>query len=187
MSWPSDPRPESPPQLTCAQVDGLIEPWIDDELPATKAARVAGHCAACAACHDEADRARALRASLRRLPELQPPARVMAEVRLAALTDRHHPQPGSRHRAKIAAAAIAAAGLLAVWAGLDARHRAIDRAGQQARYALAVVAEAQSRTTRTLRDEVEAGLAAAPHKDRLTRILRDLSEAGPDEINIHGG
>jgi anti-sigma factor (TIGR02949 family) len=93
--------------LSCDPV--LVTGFVDGELPADQAAKIAVHLETCSVCRAQADAERELRARLRRLPSAEAPAALESRVRRAA---RRRPLAA---RAVTWALPIAAMLLLAVW------------------------------------------------------------------------
>ncbi|HET7294849.1 MAG TPA: zf-HC2 domain-containing protein, partial [Vicinamibacteria bacterium] len=86
-----------------------ITGWVDGELGPEDRARVDEHLRSCAACREQAEEEKALRARLRALPDVEPPAAV--ERRLRARLRRARPSP-SRVLLPVAATLVA----VALWA-----------------------------------------------------------------------
>ena len=139
----------------CNWVGERLEPWIDGEVPAPDATRVADHLAECAACRGEMTRARRVATGLRALPRLDSPVEVMEGV--AARVQRARRLRRARRWIAAAAVVIAAAGL-----GLYRQHQGqrarVEEATVAARYALAVV----GRASRTAGRQVSERFAVRP-------------------------
>ena len=50
--------------MTCKQIINIIEPYLDDDLPAAQREVIESHLAFCSDCHSELERARRARAQL---------------------------------------------------------------------------------------------------------------------------
>jgi anti-sigma factor RsiW len=66
--------------MTCHDAAGLIDPYMDGELDAAHAARVAAHVETCATCRRRLDEREGLRRLLRGLPHYDAPPRVRLAV-----------------------------------------------------------------------------------------------------------
>lgn len=89
--------------------DERLSAFLDDELTEDEALAVTRHLAGCNGCLDELENLRAARSALRGLPAVAPPPVLFREVEAAAAM----PAAGGRSRLRIAAAALAATGLVA--------------------------------------------------------------------------
>jgi hypothetical protein len=69
--------------LSCAVVVDLLEEWIDGDLVGPDAVAIEAHLEGCASCSEERLLAERVRDSLRSLPELDAPPRVLDAVRSA--------------------------------------------------------------------------------------------------------
>lgn len=168
--------PRSIDLTTCDDILDRLEEHVDGELTAAEAQRVERHLRRCSACAAELTLARRIRAELRALPGPEPAAERPAT---SAWTRRGGSWTG-RHRWQLAAAAglvlVALAGVLSldrppVEAPVQvARHELpyvvsdadLARAEQEARYALARVAE----ITRRARADLDQSFDALPGQER---------------------
>ena len=82
--------------LTCTEVQDILEVYLDDELDADTYASVASHIGSCVACQDEVRFARAVSGALHELPKPDPPFEIFDAV---AAHVRAHPnrEPSWRH------------------------------------------------------------------------------------------
>jgi anti-sigma factor RsiW len=158
------------PAMTCAEIEGLLEPFVDDELEAAEAAALRSHLAECPACSAELALAERIRTGLRTLPELDPSPSILERVRAQAAAESakvvplvrpFRPARAVRRWVIPAAVAAALAGLLATTLLLRFQRPApspttaeVQAAEQQARYALAYIGRATRQASLTLRDDV---------------------------------
>ena len=176
--------------LDCETAVEVLEAYLDGDLAAPRAAAVEAHLEACDRCAAELELAAEVRSGLRALPELDAPEAVVNRVlRQTVLreTDGSHPFGHRRRRrpwGRPAWAALAAAAFAAVVVGLgfwpapspppeDAAADAAEvaRATEEARYALAYVAQVSRRTGLKLRQDLLPEHLVDPSARSLTRIL----------------
>src|SRR5262245_43420469 len=100
--------------MRCHDAAGLIDPYMDGELDAAEAARVASHLEDCASCRRQLDERESLRQLLRGLPYYDAPPRVQAAASRAA---------ASLYTRRRAQAWLAAAATIIVAAGSVAGFR----------------------------------------------------------------
>jgi len=177
MTWQS----ETP---TCSEVLDILEAYLDGDLEPNPVARIEAHLRDCPACAHEHREALRIRDELRALPELDPPPRVMATALQAADRGRDTgpelqaaPPLSRRSWLGLAAAAVLAVaiGTVAVRTrpapetGVDPA--AVARATDQARYALALVADAGRRATVDVRERVAGQRIVSPAVTSLNRAL----------------
>lgn len=65
----------------CRDVRAVLSAYLDDDLDAVALGEIRAHLESCAACHRELDLLRLTVGALRRLPDLPPPAGILAGVR----------------------------------------------------------------------------------------------------------
>jgi anti-sigma factor RsiW len=109
---PADPH--------CRAVWERLEELVDGELLSAEAAPLEEHLARCALCSAELRRASLLVSELRALPELEPPAAVLAQVRRRT---RQGSAPPRRNVPRFAAAVAATVALLLAGYGWWIAHR----------------------------------------------------------------
>ena len=82
--------------LTCTEVQDILEAYLDDELDADTYASVASHIGSCVTCQDEVRFAQAVSGALHELPKPDPPSEIFDAV---AAHVRAHPntEPSWRH------------------------------------------------------------------------------------------
>jgi hypothetical protein len=119
---------------TCRDVRADISAYLDDDLDPVLTGEVRAHLAACAACRSELDQLRLTVGALRRLPELPPPAAILAGVRT-----RLRPEPWYRRlpdgRRWPPGVPVGALATLLVVIGISlfqTRHPGIERLAEQA-------------------------------------------------------
>ena len=150
-------------RITCARVQVLIEPYLDGDLTAARAARFESHLSACSGCHDELAAARTIRDALRALPHYACPETVTARVLQSAASQPRgawsrlreawrEVMGGSVWRPAMAATGVAAVLLLVTLLSQQPRHNGytaeeLARAELEARWALAMVAQVTSRAS----------------------------------------
>jgi len=66
--------------MTCDEVEGHVDPFVDRELTAESAARIQGHLRTCGACRQRVADREALGRTLRSLPSYRAPQRLRARV-----------------------------------------------------------------------------------------------------------
>lgn len=173
--------------MSCEQVLESLESFVDGELDAAAATTAQAHLDGCPACAAEHRLATAVRDELRALPEMDPPRSVLLEVRHEI--DRERFRKPTAHRAfrrrwaTLAAAVLAAAVIgLSLWREpairpaiepdpAAVRAAEIDRATEEARFALAYMGQITRRAGLKLRDDVLIERVAAPTIRGFTRAL----------------
>jgi len=173
-------------EMRCEIVLDHIESFIDDELPAEFATRLRRHIECCPSCSEELENARQTIAALRRLPELDPPDRLIEEVRREVATGHRNRSVfgGSRNRLLAAAAAV----LISVVGGLSLlqRHQSPDAEALQAaaeiEYAVACVGEITRRANVNATTRVMNGTAVSTALDGVTRTLEFSSNLLPTTV-----
>lgn len=182
-----------PETLSCDRASGLVEACVDGDLPPAERALIADHAAACPACAEQIALAERIRAQLRRLPRQDAPPRVIASIKARARTERPAAAVDPRWRRPLWAALAAAVLLVAVAVSLltPDRHAPSDaeliRAADEARYALARVAQLTSQATRDAGRELSPRLLARPAMDGLARSLGRARNAADAIHEDEGG
>jgi anti-sigma factor RsiW len=99
--------------MTCSDAAALIDPYMDGELDAADAERVASHVETCATCRRRLDEREGLRRLLRGLPHYDAPPRVRGAVSRASTSiyRRQRVQPWMAAAATVVLVAGGAAGL----------------------------------------------------------------------------
>ena len=166
--------------LSCEEALGILEPYLDGELPAAEATRLRGHLERCAACAAELELAGKIQRELRSLPQLDCPPEVLERVRGSGRGE-VVPFTLRRFGTGIRIAAAAAALALAVGGGALFLHiqQASDRpspeevaqATRQARLALAYVGKVTRRAGLDVRDDVLVKRLVAPATESVSRSL----------------
>jgi anti-sigma factor RsiW len=172
--------------VRCREIDDRIEAWLDGELPAGEARRIAAHVEGCAACAAAADWARAVRDGLRELPALDAPPALLARVK--AVAREGEARRGNRHRLAIGLTLLAAT--LAVALGLTWRLGPSGPAGQPADQTRIVEEARPAAPTEVERAEREVRVALAL-VGRYTRragadVQRELSGGPVAEATLRG-
>lgn len=146
--------------MSCDLALDLIEPMLDDELDVSVAEDLHRHLDSCPSCSGAAAAARRVLTELRSLPELEPPPRVVENVRRTIDRDsssRHAPQGGRYRLGWIAAAAalVLAVGVVGMVRNQIASTNAeARRAAAEVTYALARVSNIAQRANRAVQNEV---------------------------------
>jgi anti-sigma factor RsiW len=171
-------------QADCSRIEEVLEAYLDGDLSAVHRDRVTAHFETCRACSAELEEARALRAALRALPQMDAPPRVLRAVAEATTTRQsawwpHLPlhavvTPGWR-----AVMAATAAALIAIVLVPCTVHREsqpppspdVTRAVVEARYALGIVGRLGRRASTTVREEV---LTRGPVAPAIHQVLGPL-------------
>lgn len=181
----------SPPSdvITCAGCEERLEAWLDGHLDSVESAAVDHHVRHCPACAASVARARDVVDALHGLPELEPPARVLEEVRTAT-RPRGRSASWSHRPAVLAAAATLIIGLSAILVSRPTRPteaERIERATIEAQYALGVVARAGRAAGRELGDSLDDGLPTRRTAAEIERVLDRARTSGPEVLDVHGG
>jgi anti-sigma factor (TIGR02949 family) len=189
-----------PRRLDCEDVLEVLEAHLDGDLAGREAAAVAVHLEGCAGCAAELELAASVRRELRALPGLDAPPAVLRQVLRQAGEARFGWRPAMTVRpawAALAAAVFAAAVLGAgLWlrpapqepaavAAADAA--AVVQATEEARYALALVAQVGRRTGLTLRQDVLTEHLVDPSVRSLSRVLAPGRRAEPAKDEADNG
>lgn len=111
--------------MRCEDFANRLEPWLDDELSTAEAAACETHLAACPQCAAALAERRRLRAALRELAAVQPPADLRAAI--LAGDGAADAAPAPRRWRPLTGTALAAAALVLIALGLR------DRFGGEAR------------------------------------------------------
>ena len=188
------PHPEG---THCETVLDQLEAWVDDDLEAGAAAELESHLEGCPACRAEAALAGEIRDGLRELPRFGTPDVVLARVR--AETASQQAEAGRRWQNLPAASFwLAAAALLAVavlvpgllgpgllspggedsapeMAAIEVAPESFDeaeieRATEEARYAIALVGSVSRRTGLEIRDDLILGRVVRPTAESLSKL-----------------
>ena len=184
--------------LDCVAAEERLEALIDGELSAGDRHRVEEHLRSCAECRAGRELALEVKSELRALPELDTPPAVIQRVLDAARLERRQrnlpwwrtwrPSPVWA----LAAAALVLAVLLPLGGGPEDRQTAvtevdaaaIERATDEARFALAYLSRASRRAGLELRDGVIVDRLVVPAAQGLISVLprRPEEERRDDEI-----
>jgi anti-sigma factor RsiW len=144
------PRDED---MRCEIALDHLEAFLDDELPSGFAVGLRRHLSTCPSCAEELEGARRTINALRALPELDPPARLIGEVRREVGIDdgRRSVFQSRRNRVLAAAAAILVSVLGGITVSLHDRRSDTDalRSAAEIEYALACVGEITRRANHT--------------------------------------
>lgn len=106
--------------MSCGVRYESLQAYADGELDAVSAWQVEQHCAACAPCHGAVNGLRALSAVIRRSAPVAPPPALEERVRRAVQAE-GFPRRSRARPAALVTGAVAAAALIAVWAGQPSR------------------------------------------------------------------
>ena len=174
--------------MSCDLALDLIDPMLDDELDVSVAEDLHRHIDACPSCSGEAASARRVLTELRSLPNLDPPPRVVENVRRTIDRDSssHRARQGGRYRLgwmAAAAALVLAVGVVGMVRNQTASTNAeARRAAEEVTYALACVSNITQRANRAVQYEVidhRVIPAAARGLGRpLQRLSNGISEGG---------
>ncbi|HYV65236.1 MAG TPA: zf-HC2 domain-containing protein [Myxococcales bacterium] len=176
-------------KLSCARAQVLLEAAVDGTLRPRREAELQMHLRACPACSVELATARRVQAGLRELPRWTCPPAVVDEVLRRTRADS---EPSRRWlpawaslawwRPVLAAASVAALALAIALLGRQPAPGPQDlvRAEQEARWALALVAELTQRAAMTSVGEVVGGVigeqAIAPVTDAVQESLEKVGK-----------
>lgn len=183
-------RPEVP---SCDRVAELVEAYVDGDLGPAERARIAAHTAACPRCAAQVELAGRIRTQLGSLPRLDAPPGVIASIKAEAGADRRGRTARPRWQRPLWAALAAAVLLVAVAVSLltPDPHTPSDaelaRAADEARYALARVAQLTRKATRDAGREIRPQLLAEPAMDSLSRALGRARSATHSTRKDDGG
>jgi predicted anti-sigma-YlaC factor YlaD len=179
--------------VSCAEVDELVEPYLDGELSDGLQASIQQHLQGCADCSSEVELAATIRRELHELPQFELSDRTVAAIRETAGVQAHGlVRAGwlARNRSALtvlaaaAVVAIAAAGVLLVGSGpqpkAPAEQAEVDRATAEARLAFALIADATRRAEGELVDGVLRERVLATAVRGISRSFR-LSTGGVSE------
>jgi anti-sigma factor RsiW len=169
-------------QVTCSEVLDLLDAWIDGDLEPAEAGVLEAHVERCTACEAERRLAEEIRATLRGLPELELPDRVMKVVRAETA-----PTIGERVRGlldtigarPVPAVAAVAAIVLFIFAVVPLRQsetpprysaEEVERAAEETKLALAYVGGIARYAERQARHKVLSD-------DAVSGTLREISRS----------
>ncbi len=183
-------------RLPCVQVLELIEPWVDGELEAGRAASVQAHVDSCSSCNAEMRLADEIRAELRAMPNYELPERLLNDIAQAT-----EPTLPSRFRrvlgllvlrpvpAAVAVAAIVAVLVIQPWrAPTDAGYTETEvaRATAETKLALAYVGGVSRRAQSEIRERVIEGEPVAMTVRRISRSMNWTGRPGSNEPKPDG-
>lgn len=161
----------------CEEALGLLEPYLDGDLPAAESSRLREHLRGCVACTAEMDLATRIQRELRSLPQLDCPPEVLERVHQAGgeiVPFRPRGRVGSRIAAIAALLALAVGGG-ALFLRFEQRDRPspreIAQATAEARYALAYIGKVTRRTRTNLREDVLEKRLVVPASRSVSRTL----------------
>jgi anti-sigma factor RsiW len=104
--------------MQCSEAEGLLSPFLDDEIGGSERVDLERHLSACAACRGKLAALSAIQGAVRRVSEEKLPPRFSAELASRLRGAAGAPSRSSRARRLLWPLGVAAAGLLAfgVWA-----------------------------------------------------------------------
>ena len=162
----------------CEETLGLLEPYLDGDLPAAESTRLREHLRRCGACAAELELAGRIQRELRSLPQLDCPPEVLEKVERAGRGE-IVPFP-RRDRVGMRIAALAALLAMAVGGGAlflrferrdQPSPQEIAQATAEARYALAYIGKVTRRTRTNLREDVLGKRLVVPASRSVSRTL----------------
>lgn len=179
-------------QAACGRVEALLEAFVDAELRGDDRSLVEDHVAGCAECRRQHELAVRIRTELRGLPEMDAPPVVIEQVLEEARREQgERPSPWWRMWRPspvwaLAVAVLAIAVLLPLvrqpsappTAAADFDAATIQRAAEEARFALGYLSRASRRTGLEIRDGLIVERLMMPAAERLRSISRRHREEG---------
>jgi anti-sigma factor (TIGR02949 family) len=189
-------------ELDCTAAEAFVEAYVDGELTPDEASRLRRHLERCPTCAAEIGLATTIRDGLRALPELDPPAAVLARVRelanepAAQKVVPFSPPTAARapRRRWVVAATLAAMLVAVVGVRLATRPSAppqasaaeVQDATRQARFALAYIGRMSRHASETVRDEVIEQRVLLPATMSVARPLDPQWSPAPDRRTPKG-